>query len=224
MDDGTAKSTLNTFAAVPWWKEFQISPQGDILGLLSWGAVQSLQEERDVVGLFLGWNLARAFEVVNGGVAVMDGFGAVYTFNGAPPAKGLPSFGWDIARDLEVLPGTGYYYILSGFGTLHTNDPAGPFTGPDFGWDIARDLEILPDASGGYVLDGYGGVAAVGGAPDIITPFFGWDIARDIELSPDGSGLYILDAFGGVHPCGGAAAVTGWNLSSPVAVDMIVRD
>ncbi len=223
-DDGYTKSNSQSMAAVPWWKAFKLDSSGDILGLLSWGTVRSLHGNSEVLKIFLGWDFARDFETVNNQVAVMDGFGVLHTTPGAPSTEGLPSFNWDIACDLEVTPKSNYYYILTGYGTLHTNDPAGPFASPYYGWDIARDFEILPDGSGGYILDGLGGVMPVGSAPAMAAPYFGWDIAKDLEITPEGDGYYVLDAYGGVHACGNASQVTGWNFNAPLAVDMIVQD
>ncbi len=66
----------------------------------------------------------------------------------------LPSFGFNILRDIEANP-----VDLSGNGL--TSDGTDGF----------------------YVLDGYGGVHAIGGAAPLNnTIFLGFDIARDLEF------------------------------------------
>jgi glucose/arabinose dehydrogenase len=127
------------------------------------------------------------------------------------PPTGTPYWsGWDIARDVVVLPSGNGGFVLDGFGGLHPFGrrghaaPAMPGGLPYWdGFDIARGV-ALRSAGSGYVLDGYGGVHAFGGAPalarDALPYWPGRDLARDIVLLPDGSGGYVLDAQGGIFP------------------------
>lgn len=83
------------------------------------------------------------------------------------------------------------YYILDGYGGIHSGDGAPAITGaPYFGWDIARDIAYIPVGTpssigdGMLVLDGFGGAHAAGALiadPSSTTPpYFGFDIARAI--------------------------------------------
>lgn len=63
--------------------------------------------------------------------------------------KGLPNFGFNIARDLEIsldpesrlIHGT---YVLDGFGGIHAGGSAPKIhDAPFFGFDVARDVEIV---------------------------------------------------------------------------------
>ena len=38
---------------------------------------------------------------------------------GGAPLFGFPTFGWDIARDIAVMPDGAGYIVLDGFGGLH---------------------------------------------------------------------------------------------------------
>ena len=60
--------------------------------------------------------------VQQGSIYLLDGFGKVWSSNGAP-GYGSPWFGWDIARDVAVWPGGGYT-VIDGFGGLHDFGPA----------------------------------------------------------------------------------------------------
>lgn len=141
----------------------------------------------------------------------VDGFGELHPFGVGdappPPAEAGPSFSFDIARDVALLP-DGRGYVLDGWGGLHPFNGAPPADGGPYwrGRDIARSVMLLPDGSGGYVTDGWGGMhpfGVDGAAPPRPgdNPYWnGWDIANDAELLPDGSGGYVLDGWGGVHP------------------------
>lgn len=99
--------------------------------------------------------------------------------------------GWNIARDVALVPGNGNYsgYVMDGYGGVHPFHPTGDgsvmppaiTTAYWGGWDIARSLWFLPgSATAGYTMDGYGGIHPFGGAP-AITGFAywgGWDIAK----------------------------------------------
>lgn len=197
-----------------------------------------------------GWDIARGLATLPGpsgikGGYVLDGWGGIHRFgvNGQakPPAAnyGSPYWkGWDIARDIAVLPDGSGGYVLDGWGGLHpvgfggkAAPPAARF-GPYWpGWDIARDIALLADGTGGYVLDGWGGIHpfAIGTNPQppALTggPYWpGWDIARGLTLLPEGNGAYLLDGWGGMHLLGGAPLpsgtfyLPGWDIARSVSV------
>jgi hypothetical protein len=93
--------------------------------------------------------------------------------------------GWNIVRDIALLPGSRSGYTLDAYGGLHpfsdggTMPPAIPAPAYWGGWDIARGL-LMTTASGGYLLDGYGGMHNFGGAPTAQGLYFGWDIAKNV--------------------------------------------
>ena len=178
-----------------------------------------------VDGGYFGWNIARGLALSPSGTGYMlDGWGALHpvqirgggfpsgaAFNATVTGLGY-WLGWDIARDVVVMPdGTGGY-VLDGWGGLHTfglgsgTAPPAASAGYWYGWDIARGLALLPDGTGGYVLDGWGGLHpfAIGNhpAPPAASAGYwnGWDIARGVSIMPDGTGGYVLDGFGGLHP------------------------
>ena len=109
----------------------------------------------------------------DGGGYILDGFGGVTPFGGAPglAMAGAPYWaGWDIARALTVLPDGSGGWILDGWGGIHNFGAAPRIQEPAYwpNWDIARDLVVLAAPSGGYmgyVLDGWGGIHPFGGAP-----------------------------------------------------------
>ncbi len=158
------------------------------------------------------------------GFYVLDGYGGIHAGGGAPDiTPKTPYFGWDIARNLEMISGGSGFYVLDGYGGIHAGGTASDITPktPYFGWDIARDQELISNGTGFYVLDGYGGIHAGGTASDITpkTPYFGWDIARDMEMVSSGSGFYVLDGYGGIHAGGTASDITpkapyfGWDIA-----------
>ena len=113
--------------------------------------------------------------------------------------QGRPYFGWDIARDFEMTPAGDGYYILDGFGGVHTVNASLefgsglPVVPPNFGFDTAKDMEMVQGFSGSvsgyYVLTGEGTIYVLGDAPDLgqVVNFpgeAGNDVFRDMELSP----------------------------------------
>lgn len=153
---------------------------------------------------YWGWDIARKVVIFPDGTGgyVLDGWGGVHPFgiNGPAPAAVTnivaTSYwpGWDIARDVQLVPGNGNHtgYVLDGFGGLHPFHPTGDgsaspgaitVTAYWGGWDIARGLYFLPGSpTAGYTLDGYGGLHPFGGAPTLVNhPYWGgWDIAKTI--------------------------------------------
>lgn len=152
------------------------------------------------------------------GYYVLDGFGAVHNCRvdpldalnesyyapwhwDNPDVIALPYFGWDIARDFELTPDGGAYYLLDGYGGVHAPQFASgdipwvtsPFyTGqPDgSGFDIAKDIEYVQGTDGQvvgfYALDGLGLIYNVGAVADLgqVVSSPGPDIYRDLEVSP----------------------------------------
>lgn len=172
---------------------------------------------------FLGMDIARDMATVTGpdnsidGYFLLDGFGNIFEVGNADLGGVTTTlFGFDIARDMEVLQEGSF--------------PA--------------SMTTPADTIGLYVLDGMGGVHAYGSATAVVgsdnglfdtnpatpgmDPDFGFDIARDFELSryvegPSAgmvNGYYILDGFGAIHSGGEAVDqlirdVPGLNLVSP---------
>lgn len=141
---------------------------------------------------------------------VLDGWGGLHPFGGAPPASSSAWYpGQDLMRSV-VLRRDGAGYVMdafgkvTGFGTPLAATPASPTGGqrmwPDY--PIARDVALLDGAGAGYLLDGWGGIHPFGGAPSVRGTGYweGWDIARRLVLLPDGSGGFVLDGWGGLHP------------------------
>ncbi len=165
----------------------------------------------------------------DGGYYVLQGDGRVDAHGGAP-SYGSPAFGWDIARDIAVMPDGKGYVVLDGWGGLHRFGSARSLpqgsTGYWRGWDIARSVAVAPGGDGYVVLDGWGGVHGVGTTRPTGLPYWkGWDIARQVALTSDGY-AYVLDGWGGVHAASGSPSVS--SLRSPywsghdVARDLVV--
>jgi hypothetical protein len=163
-----------------------------------------------------------------GGYYTVAGTGTVKSFGGAP-SFGSPSFGFDIARDIAVMPDGNGYIVLDGWGGLHKFGSAatgvmGSLPGPYWpGFDIARSIAITPDGTGLLVLDGYGGIHREGNAPSVAGgPYwYGWDIARSIAITAGGSGVYLLDGWGGVFTMGNAQYLgttywPGWDIGREI--------
>ena len=83
----------------------------------------------------------------------LDGYGGLHPFGAAPAPINAAYFGWDIARDVVLLPGSttksASGYVLDGWGGLHPFGAAPAPTGvaywPNF--DIAKRVKLLPDGS-----------------------------------------------------------------------------
>ncbi|HEX7521315.1 MAG TPA: hypothetical protein VF441_04575, partial [Acidimicrobiia bacterium] len=165
----------------------------------------------------------------NGGYYVLGAKGKVMAHGGAPD-YGSPSFSFDIARDIAVMPDGKGYAVLDGWGGVHlfgsavtklANLPMAYWPG----WDIANSIAISPSGRGFAVLDGWGTVHAGGDAPAITPAYWqGWDIARSLAISPDGKGVYVLDGWGGVHVGGSAVGrgSSGYWRGWDIARDLVV--
>ena len=137
-----------------------------------------------------------------------DGAGCIRS-GSAPPASAGYWYGWDIARDVALLPGGSGGYVLDGWGGVHVFGSAPPVNdeGYWYGWDIARSIALNPGGPGGYVLDGWGGVHAFGGAPAVgISNYDPTVNHTDLVMLSGGRG-YVLDACGYVWQVGSAPAV-----------------
>jgi len=151
-----------------------------------------------------------------------------------------PYFGWDIAREIELTPTGNGYYLLDGFGAIHTVGDAhtafpNPFT-PYFGFDIARGMTVVPGINGdtavGYlVVDAFGIVHKAGFAEDYdisntgndgkpITSFA--DSFRDIEITPKYLGVTVPRT---VYNPGYAVSVapSGTDLADPIQVYNLIH-
>jgi hypothetical protein len=151
---------------------------------------------------------------------VLDGFGGLHPFGGAPAvAPGSYWQGWDIARAVVTRADGRSGYVVDGWGGLHAFGGARAVAPSGYwrGWDIVRGLALRPDGGSGYVLDGWGGLHHFGGAPavSVASYWHGWDVARGVTLDAcDSSGTsgWVLDAYGGLHAFGGAARMVAWYL------------
>ena len=166
-----------------------------------------------------------------GGYYTLAADGTVTAYDGAPD-YGSPRFGWDIARDLAVMPDGAGYVVLDGWGGLHRYGSArtalaGLRTPYWRGWDIARSVVLSPSGSGVAILDGWGGVHARGDAPRSRgLPYWrGWSIARDLAITADGAGYVVLDGWGGLHSSAGVGRLRGgpywrgWDVARSVVLN-----
>ncbi len=165
----------------------------------------------------------------HGGYYVLGAKGKVMAHDGAPD-YGSPSFPFDIARDIAVMPDGNGYVVLDGWGGVYRfgsaiNKLANLPNAYWQGWDIAKSIAVTPSGDGFAVLDGWGVVHASGDAPAITPAYWqGWDIARSLAISPDGNGVYVLDAWGGIHIGGSAVGrgSAGYWAGWDIARDLIV--
>jgi hypothetical protein len=160
----------------------------------------------------------------------VSGFGSLYP-SGGQPWLWLASYwpGWDIVRDIEVIPGGGGAYVLDAYGGVHTYGSAPRLAGvPYFGFNVARDLIVISGTRSGYVLDAWGGIHAFGGAPPLRSGGYwpGWDIARKMARAPGGA--YVLTGWGSVFRAsqgasrpaalGGGPYWPGWDIARDIEV------
>jgi hypothetical protein len=187
-----------------------------------------------------GWDIVRgiALRAPNSntcapfGGYVLDGFGGLHPFGingaGAParPTNAAYWPGWDIARDVALVPtnprnpdsAPAGGFVLDGYGGLHyfqisAGKPA--ITGAPYwpNFDIARGIIILTDSSGyhgGFIVDAWGGLHSFkinGTSPPAVVPPYAYFPGRAIEQGgsavPGSSaqlgGAFTLDGFGGLH-------------------------
>jgi hypothetical protein len=185
------------------------------------------------------------WEPARGGY-VLDGFGGIHPYNGAPRVFGRGWWpGWDIARGIVVRPDRQSGYIVDGWGAVFPYGvnleavPAAGATAYFEGRDVVRGLVLDPaDAGGtrGYVVDAHGGIHPFGGAPRVFG--IGWfpdrDIIRGIVVNPRTAEYpyvtgYVLGGFGGLYPFAeagralppvpaGAASWPGWDIARAVVL------
>jgi spore germination protein YaaH len=150
-----------------------------------------------------GRDLAKKVVIFSDGTGgyVLDAYGGVHPFgiNGPPPVSGAALvgsgywYGWNIARDIVLVPGDGNHagYVLDGFGGMHPFHPSTDgSTMPALlattywgGQDNARGAWLLPgSATAGYTLDLSGGLHPFGTAPALtLYPYWaGKDLAKEI--------------------------------------------
>ena len=161
---------------------------------------------------------------------VLDDFGGVHTGGAANNIvlTGGAYFGWDIARDAELvfgLPAQGPLHtgmlVLDGYGGLHSFSSTRPALSFYFSQDVAVDLAVfqqqlaggVPGAIGAFVLDRRGAMWACGIADmavaqaGSVVPALDGNTMRAVDLVlADSAGTrgWIMDSHGAVHPFGGA--------------------
>ncbi len=144
---------------------------------------------------------------------VLDGWGGVHPFGGAPALTipfGWP--GWDIVRAIVLRPDGVSGYVVDAWGGFHPFGGAPPIAAPKYwpGQDMVRGVLLRSDGASGYVLDADGNVWAFGGAP-AVTASRTWttDTARGFALRSDGASGYVVDKYGYLWPFGGAPSLAG---------------
>jgi len=170
-----------------------------------------------------GWDIVRGVATVPGGSGsltasgglVLDGYGGIHPFGGAPPVRGGAYWpGFDIARAIALLPDASGGYELDGFGGVHPfaigNAPmprevTQPAYGP--GWDIARGITAYANGAGA-VLDGYGGLHGFGITVNGSSFTPGSDIARGLASDWNSFWTTYTDTGGVIHTVDSAAGAT----------------
>jgi Protein of unknown function (DUF1573)/Abnormal spindle-like microcephaly-assoc'd, ASPM-SPD-2-Hydin len=181
-----------------------------------------------------GWKIARSSALLPDGSGgfVLDGYGGLHNFGSAAPESASAYFGWDIARDVAILPSSTkdspMGYTLDGWGGVHPFGGAPDVSGTPYwkGRDVALRIALLSDGTGGYELDAYGGLHpfAIGNntpPPEISNNGYwvNWRIVRSIALNPNSTHTSVsgvtLDGYGGVHPFNSAGDPAVVNPSGP---------
>lgn len=213
--DGTLPDLWNELAA-----KFQVSyPFKAMYTVDAFGGVHPDASSPAVstTGYWANWRIVRSAALLpdaSGGY-VLDGYGGLHPFGHASTVS-TAYFGWNIARDIALLPAATtdqpLGYTLDGWGGIHAFGGAVPVTIAAYfpHNDIAKRMVLLADGTGGYVLDGRGGIHpfAIGAnaLPAAITnsAYFGFSIARDFALVPGSTATsvsgFTLDGWGGLHP------------------------
>src|SRR5207248_2078372 len=143
-----------------------------------------------------GWKIARAAVLTsdNSGGLVLDGYGGLHPFGSMTVQPAAAYFGWDIARDVALLPASSIFeaqgYTLDGWGGVHAFGTVNsvtlfpPYVGSSVR-DTFRALTLAPQAPladlAGWTMDGYGGIYPFGRWVPPVRPLGGqwpnWDIA-----------------------------------------------
>jgi Papain-like cysteine protease AvrRpt2 len=155
---------------------------------------------------------------------LLDGYGGIHPFGGAPLIKGNVTWTSDLARGLVLTADSTREwvkgYTLDAQGGITPFGGAQPVSGNAYwpGKDIARGLVLQPRhrslRPSGYTLDGYGGIHPFGGAPPITSPAYwaGQDLADSIVAwtgaTVNSPGGWVLDRHGGVHAYGSAPVLS----------------
>ena len=160
----------------------------------------------------------------NGGGYLVDLYGAIHAFGGAPSVGASATWGGhDYARGIALNPDGKSGYTLDCFGRVHPFGGAVAVSTTAMSSCAARSfaLTALSTAShpAGYIVDIYGGLRAFGLAPVAHASYYVTSNAtiRGIAAAPNGIGGYTLDEYGNLHPFGGAPAATGPAWHSDIA-------
>ncbi|HNT36794.1 MAG TPA: carboxypeptidase-like regulatory domain-containing protein, partial [bacterium] len=200
-------------------RDLVLAPNGEGYYVLTGdGQIFEVGQVPDLDGQFFGWDIVRQLILAPQGHYVLDGFGILHAFDGAPKLEStvLPE---PVAQAFALAPDGRGGYILDRFGGIHPVGDVEPVVGPYFGWDIARDLVLNEDGSF-YVLDGYGGIHCEGSV-FLNGPYFTFDTAKRLAVLPTGDGAMVLDGQGGIHPVGNAPAIMAdFSLRGNSAVDI----
>jgi len=235
-------------------RDFEISVSGiGGVALDGYGGVHPRGDlyTSQLIGPYFGWDIARNIDILKGTannnarMCLLDGFGGIHSVEKGTSVRPIYDainallsanplyFGWDIAKDIEVKSdGAGNlvgFYVLDGFGGVHTRGSVTTYTGlPYFGWDIARDLEVDDFFGYMYILDGFGGLHCSSGSCFITSPpdyyFYANDVARDLEISKDGKNLFVLINLGSVYRVGSlgnkiSGRYFGWDIACSLSLN-----
>lgn len=178
---------------------------------------------------YFPFDIARAIGVWGDGASgeVLDGFGAVHPFNGAPYLSGQPYFfksdgtNNDIARDIALRDDGQSGYELDGYGKVWAlgGAPEVKVTWYQYANDFARRMVLRPDGMSGYVITGDGVMhpfAPAGVAMPPATMVGSPGTIKDVIGNHDGHSGYVLGASGTLVPWNtayGSAAPTTSTLN-----------
>lgn len=193
-----------------------------------------------------GWDIVRGVALQHNGPGgyVLDGWGGLHAFGGAPPLPvGRYAGGFDWAHGLALRGDDAGGFVVDSISDTYDFGTQDTFTLVcDYSWvwgvpirGVAYDPAPLMFGSfpnydtNGADIDGWGGIHRLCGSEQIFTagaPYWpGWDIARGIAITPGGNGGFVLDGWGGVHAFGGARVTftsgywPGWDIARGIAID-----
>ncbi|MCU1449065.1 MAG: repeat-containing protein [Acidimicrobiales bacterium] len=204
---GITAFSANATNAQPFREAYAVSAFGPVSAL----------DSPPVGGPSWGYPIARGIAArPAGGGWVLDGWGGLQPFGGAPPLSVTGYWpGRDVARGVALGGDGSWGYVVDLFGGLHelggaphiTNGPYWP------GQDPVRGIALSPGTTkanpGGYVLDDWGGLHPFGSARPISVSGYwpGQDVTRGVAFNADGTG-YVIDDWAGIHSVNGAAPVS----------------